>query len=807
MTKVHQALLLGSSALLGLSSALPARAQPAAFGPHPRIWLDAATHRAIQAQANVPNGPVARAQRRCAAAQQNPAEYSEGGWQGFEFVLTLSACLTSYVATGDGGASSTSIKYWQVLLDDYRNVGDGLGGDGVVAHDDGYAMRTFAPFSALAYDWLHDAPGVTEELRAHARARFDAWSTYYATRGYLRDRPGANYHAGYAFAATLMAIAEAGEAGAAGETHLRNVRDVIWQQGLLPALGPGNVLDGGDWPEGWQYGALSVLELSLAARALNENGLGGGAPVAAWASSLPLRFLHGLTPRTRLTFAGGDSDAPFAHRAPDNGALLATLAGPASAEAKALARKLNTELGLHHENPLFDALGAADVAPAASAPAQAPTSYLARGTGNWYVRGSWASETTWGVFQCSRQLVEDHQYANAGNWVLSRGADDVVIDPSPYGSLSTLTGNAPAVDSRAVPEGYSPSQGYWGEKTALVFARQSGSGVAAARCDYADQFRRRDVPSDVSLALRDFVLVPDGDGGSVLLIDRVATGAAERGLHFRVRTPASLTLANDTATGQVGSSRLVIQKLWSSPGAVAVRGVNQARECPSSNHVCDLSKLPSTQEYRADFSGPNAFAIHAISARTGGEAAAEALSGPGFRGALLAQRERKVAVVVADALSLAPSAALTYRAAASALVHVVLDAPRDAQGRSDVRTSRDGADCVVQVTPHAGATPGFDALPLIVRLDTACAVEDDGPAPSLGLGELAGSGSGPVSASSAIPEAEAVGTGGALPPEAGEGCSVASRGGARNRRQGWALAVTLVASPLLRRRRRASRSR
>lgn len=92
---------------------------------------------------------------------------------------TLSACLSAYVASVDTDDLATALKYWTVLLDDYQNVGDALGGDNVVTHDTGYAMRTFAPFSALAYDWLRDAPGVTEELRARARTRFDAWSTYY----------------------------------------------------------------------------------------------------------------------------------------------------------------------------------------------------------------------------------------------------------------------------------------------------------------------------------------------------------------------------------------------------------------------------------------------------------------------------------------------------------------------------------------------------------------------------------------------------------------------------------------------------
>src|SRR6185369_3023271 len=110
---------------------------------------------------------------------------------------------------------------------------------------------------------------------------------------------------------------------------------------------------------------------------------------------------------------------------------------------------------------------------------------------------------------------------DAGNLVLTRGADDLVVDPSPYGTLSTLTGNAPAVDSDTVPDGYSPSQANWGKSTRLAWARQSSSGVAVARCDYADQFRYEDYPGDVTTALRDYVLVPDGGDGEIVIVDRV----------------------------------------------------------------------------------------------------------------------------------------------------------------------------------------------------------------------------------------------------------------------------------------------
>jgi hypothetical protein len=666
-----------------------------------------------------------------------------GGWQGFEWVTTLSGCLTSYVASASEDDLATAIKYWNVLLDDYQTVGDGLGGDTVVTHDTGYAMRTFAPYSALAYDWLHDAPGVTEVLRAHARARFDAWSTFYSTSGYLRDLPGANYQAGYAFAATLIAVAEGGEAGAAGDAHWANVRDTIWKGGMLPAFAEGGVLAGGDWPEGWQYGPLSVLEHALSVRAMQDSGV-VIAGASTWASSLPLRFAYGLTPVTKRTYVAGDSDDNTPYRAPANGALLAAIVGPASAQAKSWARKLNADLDLSNENPLFDALALAAAGPSSALPADAPTNYLAQGTGNWYVRGSWAGDTAWSVFQCSRQLVPDHQHTDAGNWVLTRGADDLVVDPSPYGSLSTLTSNAPAVDSAALPSGYSPSQGFWGKDTAMVWARQSGSGVAAGRCDYADQFRRDDVPSDVAHALRDYVLVPNGSGATVVLVDRAVTGSADRGLHLRVRTPSSLVLTGDTATGTVGGSSLSIHKVWVSSGSANVRQMPKAMECPSSDHTCDVSRLAAGTEYRIDVAGPSALAIHVVDAQAGSAASTPAvpLAGSGYRGVLVAQGKTGVAVITNDAADGALGDSLVYNVpAGNGAVHVVVDAPVNADAKSDLTAVRAGDDCRVEVTPHQGSGAGFNGRPLIARISAACAVSDDGSQAALDPG-TSGTGAG-----------------------------------------------------------------
>ena len=726
MTKAHRRalqLLLPFASLTGVqvASALPS-------GAHPRLWLDSETRSGLRAQADVPDSAVARGSARCAAARNDPSDYDQGGWQGFEFVTTLSGCLVSWAATDSAEDLETAIKYWNVLLDDYQTVGDGKGGDDVVTHDTGYAMRTFAPYSAIAYDWLHDAPGVSEELLARSRSRFAAWVDYYSSSGYLRDMPGANYQAGYLFAATLIAVAEAGEAGSAGDEHWATVVDSIWGGDMQPALAAGGVLAGGDWPEGWQYGDLSVLEYALAARALIDNG--ESVPgVEAWSDALVLRYVHGLTPATQQVYVAGDTDYESANLKPGNGPLLAAMAGPGGNQAREWARKLNRDLGLKNENPLFDALAAARTGSEAALPADLPTSHLAPGTGNFYARGSWDEETVWSVFQCSRRLVDDHQHNDAGNWVLTRASDDLVIDPSPYGTLSTLTGNAPAVDSNSLPSGYSPSQGYWGEDTGLAWARQSSSGVAVARCDYADQFRRSDVPSDVAVALRDFVLVPDGAAGAVVLVDRVVTGDSERAAHLRVRSEAGLELSGDRASTTLGDSSLTIERVWSSSGTPSVREMPQASECASGDHACDISRLPYGTEYRIDVAGPSAFALHVVTAQKSDAEAPESelLEGDGYRGVLVRQASGAVAVVTNDSADAARGAALSYATpAADGVVHVVVDAPVDQDGRSDVSARLEGSKCVLSVTPHSGAGEGFEGAPLIVKTNASCAVSDDG---------------------------------------------------------------------------------
>ena len=143
-----------------------------------------------------------------------------------------------------------------------------------IKRDTGYAIRFIGPHTALAYDWLHDAPGVDEASARQSRDCFRAWIDYYTKSGYLNDVPGANYHAGYVAAKTFISIAEAGEDGVSSDKMwTETVDDVFGKQLVGKGLAPTGALSGGDWAEGWQYGPLSVLEYALSARALEEQGV------------------------------------------------------------------------------------------------------------------------------------------------------------------------------------------------------------------------------------------------------------------------------------------------------------------------------------------------------------------------------------------------------------------------------------------------------------------------------------------------------------------------------------------------------
>ncbi len=718
--------------LLALAGAARAAPVPEPSGPHPRMLLGDELRAAWRADATADRGPVAAALRVCRDARE-PGPYAGEGYQGWNWAKALQSCLVAWAATGAPEHAATALRFFTALIDDLEVLGDGKGGDTSAQRDDGYAIRNLGPFTALAYDWLHAAPGMTPELRARARARWHAWLTWYRAHGYRARFPGTNYQAGFLAAATAIAVAQAGEAGPIGAELWRFVADELWAKDMAAALAPGGILEGGDWPEGWQYGPLAVGNYALAMRI--ARGAGIVVPGEdAWLASVLRRHVHAMSPSERL-YAGGDTQFPVAYLGTNELSLTAIALGGAPAQEQRWARGERARLGLgDDEAVLFDSLGMAGEPGEPIPRATWPTWYLARGTGTLYARTRWDDRAVWFVAECQRKLPADHRHSNAGTFVLSRGRDDLIVDPTPYGSLSSLTSNAPTVASAQVPVNFAPSQFRRSELTGWRWATQTRSGVVAARCDYSDQFRTEDKPSDVHDAIRDLVVLPgeDGTDASVVVADRAISGAADRAMYLRFRVPGTaLAFRGDPSTAAVtlGGTRLAIAGLRRSAGTPRLVPSTE-KECPQQKLAlkgrCEAARFPVT-DYRLEVAGPAPRAVHVISA-TGGDAPAPvALDGDGWQGVrVTAARD---AVVIWPRVR---GAALRYRAPrGKAVTHVVLDAPTaDGTAHTTRLTARpDGDACAVEVAAGAGAIPG---RPVIAVLDDACGIAADPPRPTQG---------------------------------------------------------------------------
>ncbi len=703
-----------------IATSIAAAAPPEPSGAHPRMLLDAKVKAAWKAQAGEARGPVVGAIAMCHNGG-NSREHDRALYQGSEWAKTLQACLVAWAATDRPEYAATAIKFFTALLDDLDTVGDRQGGDRAASRDNGYAIRNLGPYTALAYDWLHDAPGMTPALRQRARQRWAAWLTWYRKHGYRARNAGTNYQAGYLAAATLVAVAQAGEAAEEDGPRLwAFVADELWGKDMAAALATGGILDGGDWPEGWQYGPLAVAEYALSARIARAAGIRVDG-VEPWLASVFRRHVYGLSPADRV-YPGGDTEDEQANIAPHVLTLGAIALGDASAEDKRWARG---ELGRLHladrDFFLFDALANIGDQPALAPRSAWPTWYLAAATGTIYARTRWDDQAVWFIAECQHGLEVDHRHPNAGNFVLTRGKDDVLVDPSPYGSLSTLTTNAPTVASAQFPADYIPSQAAWSEKTRWEWATQTRSGVVAARCDYADQYKFQHRPSDVAQASRDLVMLPSSDGtdAAVIVVDRASTDAEQRAMFLRFRVPNGLALDGDVATTTIGASKLVIRSVSRSSGKPMI-GRTSLKDCfgrGTPKGKCDASRFP-VSDFRIEIAGPEPRAAHVLVASDGKPSTATPISGDGWAGVRITGPREAVVVWPST-----PAGPLRYRAATG--THVILDAPQVA-GRATITASRDGDACAVEVTPGGS----FAASPAIITLDQACAVTADPASPS-----------------------------------------------------------------------------
>lgn len=727
-------------------------------GKHPRLFMSAANVAGYQANAKKSGTAASAVIFQCEDAIKAAKNYTtRGGADGDNWPGTAVRCAFAYKATGDAKYLTQAIKYWKASLDDDQTLGDALGCTAsaspnwqswngnppappiirTITHDTGYPMRWYGPYIALTYDWLNDAPGVDAGLLAQTRTCLGAWNDYYTAKGYHRDEAGANYNAGYVIAKTLSAIAIGTDGGADG--HLWNevttslYPKLLIGEGLAGATGgvgsPAGALVGGDWAEGWQYGPLSVLEYAVGARALADNGA-AMPEMATWTDSLAIRYAHGTVPTMDALWVGGDFDDQSVYQDPSLNVLDAVLAGPSSDTAASWAAFAKQAQGLTKGTYVYNALAELrEVAPVDYRAAQPSRWYVARGTRAMYVRSSWEPSAFWGVFTSAPSVVSDHQHLSASNFVLSRGADHLVVDTSNYGEIGSIETNALTVDSKIAKYDYGGSQTPW-SKAELAWARGTDDAVYAARSDFARAFDFQDTVSDVAYAHREWVMLPEGE---VVTIDRAHSVDAAHAMtvSFHTNTGAGgLALAGKVASGTVGGSKVSIHAVSLSGGTPAISQptVGECKlSCSYPCAQCDASRIP-VDVYRVKVPGPWAVAIHVIDALAAGESDAVVGSlnddtydpapklNAGVIGAAVYRGTKQSYVVASSAVDGVTSANMTYGVpGAGPSRHAVFDAPEDGSGESAVTATAQGGRCVVSIT----AGKGFAGRPLLFTLGSA----------------------------------------------------------------------------------------
>jgi MYXO-CTERM domain-containing protein len=729
------------------------------------------------ANAQTSTSAAAKLIARCQETIDQPSFYNErGGADGDNWPGAAMSCAFAYRVTQQAAYLTQALKYWHAALDHDQTIPDNLGctvanstfdwrnqwnGDFppppvllTVTHDTGYPMRWYGPYIALVYDWLYGAPGVDDTLRAQTRTCLTAWIDNYTIRGYLRDKPGSNYQAGFVVGKTLAAVSIGNDGGADGHLWTEALHDVfetvLVGNGLLGSSGgigsPAGLLVGGDWGS-WQYGPLSVIEYAAATRALEDNG----APQTAmdeWVNSLIVRSVYATLPKLDSQFPGnGDFDSDTIYKNLDANQLDAVLVGPSTDQAASWARFIRQERNLSGSY-FWNALAELRSVTPQDYRAQTPTPslwYLTRGLGNMYVRTSWGEDAYWAVFM-SGSPEGDHPHYAASNFVFSRGGDHLIVDSANYGEPATFETNAVSADAAVTPGDYALTQGPFG-LPALPWARGTSGGVFAARSDFAHAFEFNGTPSDIGYAHREWVLLPEGE---VVTIDRVHTSADTRNAYVRFHTNTAGTLALDSgtgvATGTVGASRVAIHRVLLSGGTPAISSIQKGGcqlSCSFPCGACAAARF-DVDLYSVTIPGSWAVAIHVIDGLAGSEQPAivgslnddnfdpDPKQNAGIIGAAVFRGSRQSFVVASSAIDGAQGATMTYGVlGGSPARHVVFDAPAAADGTSAVTASAQSGRCIVSIS--AGGGGGLTGRPLAFQVASAadgCTVIDDPNVPA-----------------------------------------------------------------------------
>lgn len=619
--------------------------QPPQKGAH-RILLDERARARLRESAAANSEAFQNVKARAEAALEKPIG---SGYQGFEWGDAIANLGILFHATNDARYATGAVRYVRALLDDREKVGDGKGGPSVVSHDSGYGIRTFGAYAALGYDWLRAVPEFDATLKKRTLERLDQWLSWYAEKGYLKDKPIANYYWGYFTALSFTGLAAAGESEI-GDRYLQKARDEL-SKSVLPAFR--DDLVGGGWPEGWQYGEYTGMEVALVARAFKTGAGIDVAPKLPWLGETVTHHVHALLPDERSVYDGGTWGE---HPAKPSGLALSaiTVALEGVDDARVAEARWLTAHAIQPPKReqawvtlLAERVGVAERAPRNDA----QKSLHLKGQGLTFARSDWTPNAVWTSFQAGPRLAEDHQHADQGHFVFVRGADGLLVDGGGSEGSATINHNTLLIDDGGEIQNYPPNQGVFGKNRVktLGFADDGHAVVAVGDIGeaYAPACSRQGCEKrSVEKLLRTFVYVRPA---LLVISDRIKLKEGAYAASFAAHLTVNPTLGGSTASAIVGASRVDVRVIEPREAELIAR-----KEPTASGDGPHRSNQPWGPMWRLEVRSPRGEKerrfLHVI---TASEAQATPppvtqLSGDGLGGAAVSSDGRRTAVLFAE---------------------------------------------------------------------------------------------------------------------------------------------------------------
>jgi hypothetical protein len=570
-------------------------------GRAPTLYLTSAVLQSLQARAASGDAAWVTLKAKCdklaTGTMNSPTEdaYPDSGvgqgYQGSDYLapmMNLGLCYR-VTQTSDPTSAAKYATAGNALLNAVATPVASGGED--PSTDDGYGIRFFGTTMAIGYDWLY--PALTATTKAAVITSLNLWIDWYDANGFSRTEPVGNYFVGYLLAKTTAAIATSGD-NAKADGYWTDVQSHLWGTLAQPAFTAG--VKGGGWPEGWEYGALSVREFAQFMLAVKTGkgidlsaSLGFVADEAAYATYFAWPSLKHVDDEG--TIHSGTSMAPPGEMI---GALAAMLDGAGNTYAP-IARQFAQDVASTSSIALdeWEQFMFWDSSrPTMAYTAQAP-SYVAKGPGQLAVRSTWDKTAVWAAFSSGPYIDapdSGEQLYNQGGFSIVQGDQPIVCNATGwlpqvadttgenyvYDDLSngrrlantfyvtdSANSNSPGQSAVAAPDSSAHLERY---EEGGVFVRARGANIEG-------QYKA----GVVTQYMRDFVYFRPG---TFVVYDRTAvkTGSDDQWMSFHVPgtpTPASTADASQKrydiiASGStLGSIRTLLPK-GSSPSVVAL---------------------------------------------------------------------------------------------------------------------------------------------------------------------------------------------------------------------------------------------